>query len=120
MLHCQVTPGNPAMTTISTVAASAAISGRRLAHFARRSHELAGRTENRPPPSQILEVFGKGFGRGIAASRSFSRQFRQIVSRSRSILGLIDRGRGGSASSTRRRISAIDPPANGGRPVSIS
>src|SRR6476659_7622788 len=45
---------------------------------------------------------------------SFSRHLRQIVERSRSILGFSDRGGRGSVSSSNLIVSYVVPPANGG------
>src|SRR6266702_1082260 len=49
---------------------------------------------------------------------SFSRHFRQIVERSRSIFGFQSRGCRGSVSSTNLIVSYVVPPAKGGWPVS--
>ena len=95
-------------TATSPTASSAAAQGRRRAHLIRRSGSVAGTGADRQDGRASARDPRPGLRPSdSAAMGAFSRHFRTIVSRSRSILGLSVLGRTGSCSRTSRSVSSI-------------
>ena len=73
---------------------------------------------DRPAVEEPPQVVGQRRGVRVSPAGSFSRHFRQIVSRSRGTSGRCRRGGTASVETTSFRVSIAEAPRNGGRPVS--
>ena len=80
-------------TATPLIPTSAAAAGRRRAHFTARSHDPDRRARIGSPAQVPLQVVGQRRRRAYRRRGSFSRHFRQIVSRSRSTRRLSRDGR---------------------------
>ena len=112
--------------TITAVSANAVTptipvpAGFRRTHLAARSARPMGRAQTGSPFSHRPRSSAIASADLYRRPGSFDKQVRQIVSRSRSTFGHAARGRAGSRSRTRARVSSASLPLNGGRLVSSS
>jgi hypothetical protein len=102
---------------MATDALNAAITGRRLTHFAARSSRVTGLATIGSPARNRRRSSASAAALAYRLPGSLSRHFRQIVSRSGGSMRHCRRGGTGSSLRTIRTVSIAVAAWNGGRPV---
>ena len=113
-----ITAAVPPTRASTTAADKAATAGRRLHQSRNRVAAPTRRAAIGRLPSQARRSSATAWALAYRRRGSFSRHFRQIISRSRGTLALSLRGGSGGCSLTMVSVSTTLSPPNGARPVS--